>query len=254
MRIGHTSIDERGKAKGGSAGDQNGKEVCIRNYYIYRGGWDFVLRCVDSSVADKMALICEAGCNNPNIGYNQNNRNSLYKQFLTAKSLGGINVKCDTDCSAFMTVCAIAAGINIQYGFNAPTTSTMKRVFKNTGKLQCLYEKEYLTSNEYLKRGDILVKEGHHTIMILDNGARAYEAPLTKKVTDVSDYPTLQNGAKGSLVKTLQTLLNKHGSRLTVDGSFGPATKNAVVAYQKLNGLVPDGIVGKNTWNKLVND
>ena len=33
VKIGHASIDERGKARGGAAGDQTGREVYTRNWY-----------------------------------------------------------------------------------------------------------------------------------------------------------------------------------------------------------------------------
>jgi len=36
-----------------------------------------------------------------------------------------------------------------------------------------------------------------------------------------------------------------------IDGKVGPMTKDAVVAFQKANGLTSDGIVGKRTWEKL---
>jgi N-acetylmuramoyl-L-alanine amidase len=37
-----------------------------------------------------------------------------------------------------------------------------------------------------------------------------------------------------------------------VDGIFGNGTKKAVIAFQKNNGLDADGLVGNNTWNKLI--
>ena len=77
MRIGHASIDEHGKISGGNAGDQTGKEVCIRSYYSRN--WTYVLRCKDSKIAEKMAIACEQGCNNNNIGYDQSQRNTLRK-------------------------------------------------------------------------------------------------------------------------------------------------------------------------------
>jgi peptidoglycan hydrolase-like protein with peptidoglycan-binding domain len=36
-----------------------------------------------------------------------------------------------------------------------------------------------------------------------------------------------------------------------VDGKFGPKSKKAVEDFQNANGLVADGKVGPNTWNKL---
>ena len=67
--------------------------------------------------------------------------------------------------------------------------------------------------------------------------------------------PTLKKGAKGNITKLLQEKLislrydlGKYGS----DGVFGTATYNAVVKFQKDNGLTPDGIVGNNTWRCLI--
>jgi hypothetical protein len=37
-------IDERGKASGGQAGNQTGKEVGFRAAYNYSGGWDYIVR------------------------------------------------------------------------------------------------------------------------------------------------------------------------------------------------------------------
>lgn len=36
-----------------------------------------------------------------------------------------------------------------------------------------------------------------------------------------------------------------------VDGKVGPATKDAVKAFQSDNGLTADGVVGRQTWEKL---
>lgn len=43
-QIVHASINELGTATGGQPGDQTGKEICVRDYYIYSHGWDCVLR------------------------------------------------------------------------------------------------------------------------------------------------------------------------------------------------------------------
>ena len=63
---------------------------------------------------------------------------------------------------------------------------------------------------------------------------------------------TLQFGSKGDDVKELQQYLNNNGYSLNVDGDFGNNTLSAVKDYQQKNGLDVDGIVGDNTWGKLL--
>lgn len=63
--------------------------------------------------------------------------------------------------------------------------------------------------------------------------------------------PTLRQGDRGPAVIDLQTLLNKNGAKLTVDGFFGPMTRSAVVNFQQRKGLLADGIVGPQTWTAL---
>ncbi|WP_257016037.1 GH25 family lysozyme [Streptomyces sp. Ag82_O1-15] len=68
----------------------------------------------------------------------------------------------------------------------------------------------------------------------------------------VGAWPVVQQGYAGRQVTTLQYLLNARGAALSVDGAFGPATHDAVVAFQTRNQLPPDGVVGPNTWRALV--
>ena len=56
----------------------------------------------------------------------------------------------------------------------------------------------------------------------------------------------LRKGSKGVEVKELQGLLH-----ILQDGVFGSITEEAVIEFQKTNGLYPDGIVGDKTWEKL---
>ena len=59
----------------------------------------------------------------------------------------------------------------------------------------------------------------------------------------------LKKGSKGEEVKKLQSKLG-----LNADGDFGLKTEDAVKAYQLKNGLTPDGIVGPNTWQKIMGE
>lgn len=61
----------------------------------------------------------------------------------------------------------------------------------------------------------------------------------------------LKYGDSGEDVKILQTILNKDGHCLIVDGKFGSGTLKAVKIFQKNNGLKADGIVGINTVGAL---
>lgn len=74
------------------------------------------------------------------------------------------------------------------------------------------------------------------------DGLRAEETMRTQAA-----WPTVQRGDLGRDVVTVQYLLRHHGQSLSVDGSFGPATENAVKSFQAAKGLSADGIVGSNT-------
>lgn len=70
---------------------------------------------------------------------------------------------------------------------------------------------------------------------------------------EVVTMKTIRNGDRGTQVKVLQWLLNENGfSCGSVDGIWGKKTLAAVKAYQKAKGLAVDGVVGKNTWGKLL--
>lgn len=64
----------------------------------------------------------------------------------------------------------------------------------------------------------------------------------------VVPYPgkLIKEGSKGKDVERIQRAVG-----VAADGKFGPNTEKAVKAYQKRHGLSVDGIVGKNTWNKM---
>ena len=73
---------------------------------------------------------------------------------------------------------------------------------------------------------------------------------------DVSiSFPTIRKGDTGTAVKVLQLALvayeyniGKYGA----DGEFGLDTENAVKRFQKNSGIEVDGIVGRDTWSKLM--
>jgi hypothetical protein len=63
----------------------------------------------------------------------------------------------------------------------------------------------------------------------------------------------VKQGSTGQPVRAVQELLStKFGYAVAVDGIFGPATNNAVKDFQDNHGLDVDGIVGPQTWLRLI--
>ena len=84
-----------------------------------------------------------------------------------------------------------------------------------------------------------------------DNWVKRLQEECNKQ--GFNSYPTLKKGAKGNITKLVQEKLVSLGYNTNgVDGIFGTGTEKAVISFQKSNGLVADGIVGRNTWGKLL--
>ena len=241
MRIGHASIDENKNIKNGKAGDQTGKEVCIRTYYDKN--WDFVLRPKSPEMAEKAAKACEALCANNHIGYDQNERNNIIKDLEALNwNYNAITKDTECDCSSLMTACALCAGAKINYKGNAPHTRSMKARFKESKDYDVIQFVSPKHTN--LKRGDTLVKEGSHTVMVLDDYSQINTVGVINK-------PILKQGSKGDWVTIAQGRLAVAGYKIEVDGVYGPKTKAVVEQYQRDNKLVSDGVIGPKTWEKL---
>lgn len=257
VRIGHAPIDENGRASGGTAGDQTGKEVCTIDWYA--NGWNVLLRPVRADLAEKSAAAMEAACRNELIGYDQYGRNTLFHKANEAGfDLAKISAPCECDCSSLVHVCAIAGGAKLTYGSNGYTTRTMVAAFVASGDYIKLTGSEHLTSDKLLKRGDILVKEGSHTIMVLGNGTGApadYVQEGAATVYYSVRLPMLTKGMKGDTVKVMQYLLLAKGYKLPkfgADGDYGAETENALLLFQEDMNIKPDAKCGAVTWSALL--
>jgi peptidoglycan hydrolase-like protein with peptidoglycan-binding domain len=65
-------------------------------------------------------------------------------------------------------------------------------------------------------------------------------------------WPLQRRGSTGEPVRSVQYLLRAHNHAVDVDGIYGPQTESAVHAFQAAAGLAADGIVGNQTWPRLV--
>ena len=242
--IGHASIDENNRAKNGRAGDQTLKEVCTRNWY--NKPWTCVIRPKDTTVAERIAKAMEQACKNNNIGYDQGERTTLYAQAKKHSwDLSKINTKCETDCSALVSVCVNAAGITVSKDMY---TGNELAVLKATGKFDILTSRSYIASSNLLRRGDILLGNGH-TAIVLGNSSSVSSTPSTNtEKTDNTKVEIAKQFSK-SVAGTYVTTANLH-----LRQGAGSNKKSIVI--------IPDGtkvqcygyynIVGSAKWLLIV--
>ena len=220
--IANSGKDENGKYSGGAAGDQTGGEWSIINWY--NRPWNCVLRYPDKSVGALIAELAREAANNNKIGYDQNQRRTFYNQL---KSVGwfpkDITTACESDCSAGATAITIAAG-NI-LGLDklkalSPDiyTGNMRSAFQSAG-FSVLTDSKYLTSDQYLQPGDVLLYEGHHTAVNLDWG---------NKTTMPTVTPTQIINAVAAVYRTA------HNGRYRYGDSHGnPPTSDGVISCDR---------------------
>ena len=251
VKIGSARIDENGRAYNGRAGDQTGKEVSTQNWYLSSKGWR-VYRAKNPAVAEKIAQCMERACANAHIGYDQYQRNSLYKVaepfgFDTAK----VTTDCETDCSALVRVCCAYAGI---LGLPAEFRTVNEPTYlAKTGAFVELTGSKYTEQSLYLGRGDILVtRVSGHTVVVLSNGSK-YEGTVEPKPYMLGER-IIRYGCEGPDVKLMQEYLTQLGydlDRYGCDGDFGDCTDIALRAFQKNAHVDVDGECGPITLDAL---
>lgn len=244
VKIGSARIDENGKARGGKAGDQTGREVSTQGWYRHNKGWR-VFRAKSAEAAEKIAQDMQWACDNPHIGYDQGQRLTLYD---VSKPLGfncrKVDVNCETDCSALVRVCCAYAGISLP-NFRTPTEPA---ALLDSGAFVELKGSRYTDTDKYLRRGDILVTRTQgHTVVVLSNGSKAGK----DDPTDTS----LRRGDSGKAVREMQEQLLKWDPdclpECGADGDFGGETEKAVKKFQKEKGLPVTGVYDETTEKAL---
>lgn len=246
--IGSARIDENGRAHGGRAGDQTGKEVSTQNWYKHSKGW-VVLRAKDPKKAAKIAQAMRVACANDNIGYDQYQNQTLWnavkdKGYDPAKA----TVKCETDCARLVRVCCAYAGIMARDFY----TATEAAYLMDTGEFVKFTSSKYTSQDDYLGAGDILVtKTKGHTAVVLTNGDR-YDGAVEEPSVPLGAR-ILRNGSEGKDVEDLQRRLKAVGYNPgEIDGEYGPNTASAVKALQKDAHILVDGEFGPDSYAALL--
>ncbi|MCD8353388.1 MAG: peptidoglycan-binding protein [Clostridiales bacterium] len=163
-----------------------------------------------------------------------------------AEELLKTDVKKFWDCTGLTSYVPVTAALNenqrsalTSFAFNCGQAN-LKKLCKNR------------TVSEIADAMLLYNKAGGKVLSGLVNRRKA-ERELYLTGTEVHDMDTLRNGDKGQQVTVLQILLNYAlGCGLDKDGVFGSKTEDAVEQYQESQGLTVDGIVGENTWSKLL--
>ena len=226
--ISNSGHDERNRYNGGTAGDQTGGEWSIINWYSRP--WDMVLRHPDEKVRKEIALLARLAANNNKIGYDQSERFSYWRALEKANyDPSKITTACEADCSSGVLANIRAVGFrlgikDLQEVDYTGYTGNMRRILTDAG-FEVYRSSKYLTSDNYLLEGDILLNELHHTATNLDNGKKTKkEENTTGKVAEGQAW---LNSNYGNLIKEIT------GSKLSVDNIYGKHSRQATIVVWK---------------------
>lgn len=246
--IANCSHDENGKYKNGKAGDQTGGEYTRRKWY--NRPWSHVIRFEDSTIANLIAELATEAADNNCIGYDQNERLTFWKQLQKySYRPKNIKVKCETDCSASTAAIIKAVGylLNNDKLKSIPETcysGNIRVALKNRGA-KVFTEDKYLKSDSYLKRGDILLYEGHHVTINLDDGSKVKATNIgsTFEVMVTADSLYVRSGAG----KSYNAIGVVHfGEELTVTKTVENGTKRWYkIKHNNMEGYVSSAYTKK---------
>jgi hypothetical protein len=167
-RIGEARFDENGKLSYGLPGDQTKQEVCISPFYISEAKpWTKVFRAKRKAVRQSLAKNMADACLNENIGYAQYgnktssymDRYGLYFALKSGKTMSGVSIRCNCDCSSLVGQCCILSGVKVSIYMS---TSNEPSVLMNTGE----FDEITFQKGMVLLAGDIMWRSGHTAIIV----------------------------------------------------------------------------------------
>lgn len=180
--IAHALDNESGGNTGGFPGEQRGFELCTCKWYDYSvgGGWIAIYRLNDTEKAEGVAQWMEDAVANGYLGYNQNR--TRRKEFFDHIAAYDFDVSkvCDniaTDCGGLVytaiysqfRIAATNAETDLlgQTIYGIPTTGLFDAYLMNDIADVVKYTDEaHLMNSGDLKRGDIMLADGHVAVWI----------------------------------------------------------------------------------------
>ena len=218
--ISNSGGDERGNIYGGKAGDNTGGEWNIIPWYSRP--WYCVLRHPDEKVRNKIAELARKSANNNHIGYDQYQRNTFWEQLKKANyNPEKITTDCEADCSAGVIAITKAVGnlldINKLKNISCTYTGNMRVAYENAG-FDVLTNLKYLTSDDYLLPGDILLNDDFHVATNLTQGSKI--KTKLKTIRNAGGYATNETDPIGkSVIKKITIPKGATVELLDDDGS-----------------------------------
>lgn len=234
--------NEYGTGTGGADGDQTGLECSTQDFYVHELGWN-LLRPKDKEKAKLIAHNMISICDNNNIGYDLNRRNSLYS---ASKEYGfdasKVTKKCNTNCAEAIRCSILYSGIECANFWTGDEVD----VVMQTGEFNLVTESSKTSDPSFMKVGDILVtKKSGHTVCVVsvegeDEPEYMNEFEVYSDSKLIGDYlVTSQMNVRlfgGTNMKILGTV--KKGEKVKCDGIYAFETsKNKKWCHIYYNGL-----------------
>lgn len=246
IRLSNCGKSETGGING-MPGDQTKAEY--HNINFWDNGWQYVFRYPNQAVADKIAEYAEHAAANDAIGYGQNDRLGMWQQMVVIANTASrdhdpkrIFALCNADCSSSTMAILRAVGLDLKDSKLSTldvgwTTYVMRDNLQNYG-----FSKLSFSGKGMLKRGDILMTDGHACIVIEDDNTVSTPAPtITAPVIPVANVTTQVKNGINNLIPKDQTGLgmamlqggliylgfnvgnfkDKRGNNSGIDGDFG---------------------------------
>jgi hypothetical protein len=247
-------VSNCGKDYDGKPGDSSGKEYAVKPWYKHSAGyWVYCLRHPDATIRATIARLAIDAANNDNIGYIWGGSSMGTELAKVGYEPSRITNKCGSDCSGSTSYIVNAAGHLCNdsklSSFSKHATGGLKDALVSAG-FGCLTDRKYLTSDQYLLAGDILVIPNHHACINVGDGVSAtsdtnwqatatnssgttgvlYTSSYTREDGIVREYSYLDDDYKYSLQKSkLKVSIINYTSMLqNLADVFGVSTSGAI--------------------------
>lgn len=179
IRVAQAGSDERYTYNGGAAGDQRktapDKNGCFTGELNimawYNKPWDYLIRPNSTTIAEAMARTAEKICKNKNVGYDQSQDETLWDALerlgWKESSIDKLPL-CETDCCRLVDVEIRMAGVLSIPDLRHKYTGNIRKALEDSGLFTVYKETVMTQTTDFLRRGDLLLQEGHHIVTVLD--------------------------------------------------------------------------------------